>query len=302
MHYRTRKKFDELKAFIHKHFHKWKYNYPGLVGVHPGKKIRNGKELNRYAIVFLVEKKAPSPGNMIPDHFMIKFRDGEKRKIPTDVVELGIFEFRAISLGDKNKRKDLTAFGSIGGFFTKDGNTYACTNMHVAFPDLISQQKTFFFRPVAQQFQPDVSLFNDSAETIDGFAEVAMFNGIDAALIRVIDTQVDNVLPGIGFPSGIFPMSTLDTNMQVTMLGGVSKKQAGKVSQFGVSIPTPVPNIRLDNLIITSIFSTSGDSGSPVYASDLKMVGIVIGGTATTTFVLPIESIVNTFKFYSFKF
>jgi hypothetical protein len=302
MHYSTRKKLEEFKTFIHKNFHKWKRKYPSLVGVHPGKKIRHGKELNRYAIVFLVEQKLRNPENMIPDHFMIKFRDGKTRKIPTDVVELGVFQFRSISLGDKNKRKDLTSFGSIGGFFSKDGNTYACTNMHVAFPDLISQQKTFFFRPVAQQFQPDVSLFNDGAETIDGFAEVAMFSGIDAALIRVIDTQVDNVLPGIGFPSGIFPMKSLEANMPLTMLGGVSKKQTGTVSRFGASIPTPVPNVKLDNLIITSIFSTSGDSGSPVYANDLRMVGIIIGGTPTTTFVLPIESIVNTLKFYSFKF
>jgi len=296
----TRHKFNFLTKYIQKNFLRWKKQYPNIVGAHPGKKYKKGRYLNKYSIIFLVTKKFKNPKSKIPEYFNVKFPDGKIKKILTDVNEMEKFSFRSVSLGDRNRRKDLNNFGSIGGFFERGNHLYACTNMHVTLPDLLSQNQTYFYKPVNQQFQTDTFLFNNF-QSIEGFLEVGLFNKVDVSMIRVNAANIQNALPGIGFPSGFLPINSLTVGMSLSMHGGVSLNQPGSVLGFGVSIPTPITGIRLDNLIITSVRSVEGDSGSPVYTPDLRIVGIVIGGTISTTYVLPIQAIQNELD-YTFKF
>jgi hypothetical protein len=300
MHSSTRNRFNHLTKYVQRNFLKWKEKYPNIVGAHPGKKFKAGRYLNKYSIVFLVNRKIKKPKHEIPKFLFIKFPDGAVKKIQTDVYEVEKFSLRSVRLGDRSQRMDLTSFGSIGAFFERNNQLYACTNMHVTLPDLLNQNKTYFYRPLNQQFQTDVFLFN-TTQQIQGFLEVGLFDKIDASMIRVNDNDVQNVLPSVGFPAGFSRINSFFAGMPLTMLGGVSRVQPGNILGFGVSIPTHIPGIRLDNLIIASINSVEGDSGSPVYTTDLKIAGIVIGGTVSTTYILPIEAIQNTLG-YTFKF
>jgi hypothetical protein len=298
MHHSTRKKFNFLTRYVQRNFSRWKKAYPNIVGVHVGKKFTGGRFKNRYSIVFLVEEKLDHPDHPVPHHFDVKFSKTDIKRIPTDVYGVGQFEFRSIALGDRNNRKDLNVGGTVGAFFDKGGHTYACTNMHVLLPDLILSGHTRFYQPVSQQTVANVWLYNRQAQYIEGFLEIALFSSIDAALIRVREADIQSLIRDVGMPTGVVAMNTVSVNMPLEMRGSIAGRQEGMVLRMGVSIHAPpVKGNTLDNLIITSIKSLPGDSGSPVYSKTLHLLGIAIGGTHDTTYVLPLEAIQEKLRY-----
>lgn len=267
------------------------------MGAYPGEKESDGECTGRYSIVFLVSKKLKNPTKKIPKYYVVDLPELGKKRIPTDIVETQKYQLRSANLGDKIKRKNLGEFGTNGMFLVKEGQVFACTNAHVLLPDMISANETHFFKPLSDQTFPDVTLIGSDGTRSNAHLQEGFFNGIDAAIARMDDpNDVENRIPGSGKPAGIKVIQSDDVGMQVQMQGLVSGKSKGKVLKVGLTIPTSIPEVFLHDLVETSIISRKGDSGSPVLNAARRITGIIIGGTATTTLVVPIDKILGKFE------
>ncbi len=297
MHYKTKKKLDIIRTYIQRHYKNWHEEYPNLIGAYPGEKFTEKKATGKYSIVFLVTKKPKNISKEIPKHFIVSIPGEGKKKIPTDVVISEKFKIRSADLCGKIKRPALTEFGTTGVYLTKDQEIFACTNAHVLLPDMINAGNTHFFKPVNQQTQPDVLVTNINGETFDAFLQEGFFTGVDAAIARMSNpADVGNEIPGLGRPSGIKVVGTNELGIPLQMSGLISGPRSGTVKRVGLSIGTSIPGVSLDNLIETSMFSQKGDSGSPVFNAALRIIGILYGGTTTTSLIIPINDILNSFE------
>jgi predicted transcriptional regulator len=80
------------------------------------------------------------------------------------------------------------------------------------------------------------------------------------------------------------------------MAGSVTGISRGRVLRIGMTLSTPLSNVYLNDIIEASIFSQKGDSGAPVFNDALKIIGIILGGTSTTTYILPINKLLSSFQ------
>jgi hypothetical protein len=109
-----------------------------------------------------------------------------------------------VSLSIKIEKPSTLEYGTIGLLLKKDGYKYVCTNAHVLMMDKIEGGETSFFRPVEQQYQPDVNLYDQSGQVFHGYLQEGIFGGIDAAICRLEDeSSINNTIPGFGVPTGI---------------------------------------------------------------------------------------------------
>jgi hypothetical protein len=289
MHHKTKKKLDYLRNYIKKQYKLWEKKYPNIIGAYPGEKITKNLYTGRYSIVFLVSRKLKYPSREIPKSFIVNFPQEGQMKIPTDVIKTEKIKFRAANLSDRTKRINLQSFGSIGAFLTDGVNIYACTNAHVLLPDMIRAGKTYF--------QPDTILFNSSGQTVNSFLQEGFFDDIDAVISRVEDNSlVGNSIPGFGIPTGTKNILTNEINYPLQMAGSVTGISRGRVLRIGMTLSTPLSNVYLNDIIEASIFSQKGDSGAPVFNDALKIIGIILGGTSTTTYILPINKLLSSFQ------
>lgn len=295
MHNKTKHKLEIIKNFIQSNYDNWRNEYKTVHGAYVGMKHSKNKKTGKYAIVFLVSSKEEKPTSKIPAFFEVKINE-KLTKIPSDVVEQESINFHA-SLSDRTKRLVLGDFGTVGVFLLRNGATYLCTNAHVLIPDYIKNGQLHYFKPISQQIQPDVTIFNGAGQNGVAYLEEAIFNGLDAAIARVDNaTHITNSIPGYGFPTGMFNVTQANIGYPLTMQGSVSGPRSGYVMRVGITISTPVPGNSLHNLVEVSIFSQRGDSGSPVFNTALKIAGIIIGGTSTSTYIMPITDVLNYFQ------
>lgn len=296
MHHKTKKKLDTLRQYIQRHYRRWHKKYPNLAGAYPGEKYTAGSPIGRYSIVFLVSKKEASPSLKLPSYFLVDIPGMGKKKVPTDVRKTGNIRLRSIDPGDKIKRTNFPDYGSIGVFLQQETTVFACSNSHVLLPDMISQGKTYFYRPTTQQTNPDVTLFDSNGQRFNGFLQEGHFDDIDAAIARIPDTsEVANTLKGLGDITGPRTIQSSDLGTAVTMVGLVSGVVRGKVNNVGITWPSPIGQAVFNNLVELSIVSRKGDSGSPVVDNALQIVGIIIAGDAIKSYMIPIEHIMDAF-------
>jgi hypothetical protein len=293
MHNNTKKKLKGINHFIQDNYHKWQEAYPDLIGAYPGQKTRNKQSTGRYSIVFMMTEKKKNPETPIPTHYSVSVPGLGKKKVPTDVIETERFVLKGSNLCDRAQRKSFQEVGAVGAFLVKDGNIYACTNTHVVRPEVFRDLNTDFYCPIDKQYQPDVLLYNNDGKQALAYLERAVFDGIDAAICRLDDPgTIGNEIPGIGLPTGIKEIKYGDRGYALRTVGAVSGLQRGVVENIGLTVSSPIPGIDLRNLIVTSMYTDNGDSGSPVFNEACQIVGIVVGGTSSKTYVIPIRDII----------
>ncbi len=297
MHFKTKKKLNHLRSHIKMNFKKWDKRYPNLVGAFPGEKHVNGRPSGKYSIVFLVSTKQKKPAVMIPPYFNILIPGEGKKKILTDVVKAEKFKLRNANLGDKTKRRNSRQFGAIGAFLAQDGDVFACSNSHVLLADMVRRGESYFFRPINQQQEADVILIDHRGNQFNAFLQEGFFDDIDAAIARVADSSiVGNEIPGLGGPTGALTVQSSDIGLPIQMAGLVSGLRQGEVTRVGITLKSPIGNALFQDLIETSIISRDGDSGSPILNDALRIIGILVGGTLSFSYIIPIDKILNAFK------
>ena len=80
------------------------------------------------------------------------------------------------------------------------------------------------------------------------------------------------------------------------MSGLVSGLPIGTGTPVRVTLSSPIGTAIFNDLIEVSIISQDGDSGSPVLNAALRIVGIVVGGTPSSSYIITIDKILDTFK------
>jgi hypothetical protein len=128
--------------------------------------------------------------------------------------------------------------------------------------------------------------------------EGSITNEYEYALIRVDDvTLFDNVIPGIGPFTSAYTADELTAKTfpgtPVQTLGATSAVvRTGKITQYYASSITVnykgVPNAySFSGVVEATNMSQEGDSGAPVVDNTGKLVGFIIAGDATTSYILP---------------
>jgi hypothetical protein len=297
MHHRTKKKLDSLRLYIRRNFKRWHKKYPNITGAYPGEKHIGGEPSGKYSIVFLVSNKQKKPLVMIPSYLTVTLPGEGQKKIPTDVRKMEKMRLRNPEPGDKIKRSALSQFGSIGVFVQQNQDVFACTNSHVLLPEMIQNGDSFFFRTRSQQITPDVVLIDQDGNAVDAFLQAGHFDDIDVAIARIADPSViSNQLPGLGTISGLRKIESNDVGLSIKMVGLMSGLQEGVVNNVGISMPSPIGQAVFHDLVEISIVTASGDSGSPVVNNALKIAGIIVGGTPSVSYMIPMDIILDTFK------
>lgn len=299
MNSNTKSKLEYLSVYVSKRLKTWQKKY-NIVGVYIGNKIRQNSELRYYSIVFQVQNKEECPDNPIPSKIKVVFKNKEIRYVPTDVIEAENFEFRNLLVGDKIKRTNSMSFGTVGVFLRKHNRVYACSNMHVLANELIQHGKNYYYKPIKDQMNPDV-VIGSYGKKIFAYLERCVFNGIDAGIARI---QNGNYIPNIirlynAQISGYRVINWANyKNFPVKMSGFVSGKQEGYISNIEIDRYISNNDITLKNLIKVNLYSQRGDSGSPVFDKQYRVIGIVVGGTPTYSYLVPIVDIMNFFNMY----
>jgi len=300
MNSKTKQKLEYLSLYVSKRLKNWRKKYKNLVGVYVGNKIRQDSELRYYSIVFQVRKKEEYPVNPIPSRIKVVFPDREIKYIPTDVIEAEIFELRNVLAGDKIKRINSSSFGTVGVFLKRNNRIYACSNMHVLANELIENGKTYFYRPIKHQLNSDVVIGNNDTK-IYAYLERCVFDGIDAGIARIQDiNQIKSMIRLYNVEiSGYRVINWANyKNFPVKMSGFLSGRQEGYIKNIEIDRYIDDSDITLKNLIKVDLYSQRGDSGSPVFDNRYRIIGILVGGTAHYSYIIPIVDIMNFFNMY----
>jgi hypothetical protein len=295
---KTKNKLQFLAEYTKMHLTEWRQQYSeGIVGAHVGSKERKGTRLRYYSIVFHVLKKEENPVIKIPKYIQIKIPGEGLKKIPTDVIETGKFELFSIKLGDIIKKRSSGDYGTIGVFLKSQDRIYACSNMHVLAPDLLDRNETYYYRSIDRQYQTDIELNNEEGEVVYAFLEKAIYSGIDAAIARIQNPDlIKNQIPDHGTPIGYVNINWVNyKDKPVEMYGAKSGEKTGFIKNIGIEKYTETNNGYLADLIALKLESQRGDSGSPIFDDNLRIVGILVGGDSHYSYVIPIEKILDYF-------
>ncbi|WP_031529312.1 trypsin-like serine protease [Dyadobacter crusticola] len=288
----------------------WRSTLPNIQAIGSGKKYIRNKKTATNAIVFEVNKKE----QLIDDLDKIPERvEFQGYQIPTDVLErpAPIVTQATRGPGSSVSRINLDETGTIGlKVFRRIGNNtqpFLLSCYHVLCkPELsanilkIENGGTTFNRALvspAKRFDPDVT-HNIVAAVEDG----TLNSFIDAAIARLSSEHAIDVSVGGITPSQIYDLqkSDEDSSFKVQSWGAISKQPSPFKKVLKVSANPSIyyegiePKV-MKQLIQTEKISQPGDSGAPVFTSDGKVVGIIVGGdNVSVSYVLPIRRILNT--------
>lgn len=286
-----------IAEFCKKTLAKWRETISAdIVGVHFGKRYKGKKRINRYAIVFHVDKKLEHPDVAIPKTIKVKTPNGVLM-VPTDVIETGRTRLASIKCGDKAYAISTPGdTGAVGLFFRKNNQWYICSNMHVLASQMLAQRNVYI--PPANQ-RPDILCIN-ATESQYACLERATFNGTDLAIARMQNqTAVENVIKGIGPVHGIinsgnighgYPLSCFGAFSNMLLNGSVENPRVSRIVQYH-AIQT-----QIDDLIQTTLHASPGDSGSPVVGQLNAVAGIVVSIDNMFTYVIPAQDILAFVK------
>lgn len=273
-----------------------KFRHANLVGIGFGPKETASAFTGDLAVRLYVKRKLPrhkiAPGDRIPSVI---------NGIVTDVIAIGRprFHSRPMAFGASIGHARGAA-GSLGCIVTKaeDDAWYLLSACHVLAPAGVAQLGDEIVEPPASNAAAArfASLSDSEALKDDGTA-----NRFDAAIARV-DRKGDIVLkiPIIGAPR-VPPMDPL-------LYQSVRKFGSGTLHTLGI-VTDVAANVSLDMagdsypfrdiIQVTGCggsFTEGGDSGALVVdALSSRPVGLVIGGSATRSFVSPIGIVLERF-------
>ncbi|MBX2907252.1 MAG: hypothetical protein KF744_14500 [Taibaiella sp.] len=170
-----------------------KRDYTNIVGFRIDKKKTGNVEKNRYCVVFQVKKKVSADqldtDKKLPSQITIKFPDGKRRKVNTDVEETGEFKLQSGVGGNVTSAlSPPNARGSAGLFVTDDGvRTLMMTNYHVVAKNLMAQRR-FYYRRQSSDNTRNVPLVSTTGQPTLGMIEEGRIGDeVDVAFIFLPD-------------------------------------------------------------------------------------------------------------------
>ena len=299
----TTDKIKFLQRHVKKWHQRWHNKHPeNIVGFRIGKKTTNGITSRYYSIIFHVKKKKKDSQLdvtlIIPKFFTVKFPDGKKRKIKTDVEQTGVFKLQAgiTSEVDSIYSDD---FGTAGLFVTDNSNrVFMLTNYHVVAERMI-QDGTYYYRRPTSQIRNDVKILTNPTTPITGrFEEGLVSKDIDAAFVELFippDPRM-NLLPDQNIVRGIvstrpYPPSFNGKSLFVYSYFNRNGRQ-GTINDNSSIVHTANPNVFFEDVLqITPKITRGGDSGGIVVTPSFAVLGIVVGADNNYTYVIPFYKI-----------
>lgn len=288
--------------------HKWrKVHTKNIVAFRIDYKVTEGKETPNYCIVIQVASKKPKKNlkkeQVLPEFIRIKFPDGKFRKVPTDVVETGHFEFQ-FGITDEVDSIRSPHFGTAGLFVTDSTNrVFVLTNYHVVAERLINQG-VFYFRREPGDNRRDVRLVSAGGSIIEGmFAEGILNHGVDAAFVFLPIPPNNNLnrLPDGGIVRGkldVRPIPDSFRNRPVVVYSHFHPRGITSIINDNSAVLfTNDPAIFFEDVIqLKPRVTDGGDSGSIVLTPSGAVLGIIVGADQNDhSYVIPFFKI-NDFK------
>jgi hypothetical protein len=242
-------------------------------------------------------------GGSLPHHLAIEFPDHREGSVRTRVIPNFKNAKPHTGRGATIVNDQSTDYmGTLGCVVTdSSSSSYALTCNHVL-------TDGSFESPGSIGDQAD-ELAGGGTQRIGAWAAGIMNGQVDAALIK-LDAGVP-VQPN-GLSTTVYPASDNDSGVTgVALTGALSGQVAGYIihvnQPFDIDYTNQSVNmtglISLSRDVHSNNFTTltqEGDSGSAVYhAVNKQLVGIVVGGNAQFTFVIPMQQVLSSFPGYS---
>lgn len=255
-------------------------NIVGVTSIHWGLMRRRGIYIGHSGVVLFVERKLPAGSlaarERLPPNLNITFK-GRRFLIPIDVQAPGVARRHSIEQARPGKQSTVRAAeqGVLSAVVQVDGGLRALLSGHVAgspgnavtlvAPDGATARNSVVDR-VAN------SSFNDLAAT----QPLAV---ADVPLFSFLPVQVRD--PGLNETGGSVTIVTLRGAVQTS------------ITDIGVSHDFLDGRPPMEGLFATPAQTIDGDSGSPAFDAAGKLVGIVVGGPADKTFLIPARRAIN---------
>ncbi|KOC50846.1 hypothetical protein [Clostridium botulinum] len=279
-------------------------NKPNVVGVGLGIKLKNGIDTGQNCIKVFVTQKLPSdvlpPNALIPSYFQGILTDVEavgstdlyfpKNNSISSMTNPFIKKFRPTPGGYAISAVSSEAYGSLGCIVKDDsGKHYLLSSAHVLTVDYTIPLGTEIIQPPYSYHGHSPS---DTLGTLYKYIPIS-FSGTnlaDAAIALIHDTgQVSNKVALIGNIKGI-GLTTLRLSVKKTGCStGLTKdsvKSVGVTRQFTYK----GRHVLFKNLILTGLMTEYGDSGSILFDTSNKAIGIVFGGDLSNSIFNPISA------------
>jgi hypothetical protein len=298
----THTKINFLQAYVKKWHKKWHAKHPeNIIGFRIGKKKINGIPSRNYSIIFQVRKKKSDKqletDTKIPKFLIVKFPDGEKRKIKTDVEQTGTFKFQTGITGKVNSSYSIN-YGSAGLFVTDDFNkVFMLTNYHVVAELMINNQQ-YYYRRQPNHYQNDVRISNGNANIFGRFEQGIISHHIDAAFVELFIQPHNgmNMLPDGNKVNGRistrpYPISFIGKLLTVYSFHNKEGRN-GIINSNSFVLYTGHPDFYFQDIIqITPRITKGGDVLTPNFA----VLGLIIGADDYYSYAIPFYKI-NDFK------
>ncbi|WPV01544.1 hypothetical protein SNE26_07130 [Mucilaginibacter sp. cycad4] len=229
-------------------------------------------------------------------------------KINTSIILSTNSIFKSHALGDSISRAKLNEFGSCGirvkGSATNNSGDYILTNYHVVAPDLLLK-KIFNYSADDDTAVLDCNMPSwTKAPNLNnriGFLYQGQFDEwSDIGIIRLN--------PGVSLFNTTFNGKKINGHLDVfgdvdyeakpvVLYGAQSGEKFGIIQSVNASQKFELSGQTYfkDNLIQISNASDHGDSGCPVVLGS-KIIGLLIGSDALSSYVIPIQRMLNHFK------
>ncbi|WP_315824152.1 hypothetical protein [Paraflavitalea speifideaquila] len=128
---------------------------------------------------------------------------------------------------------------------------------------------------------------------------------VDAAVARLDDeNSLSDRVDELGEPEDLHAVNGEDIGtLKLSFCGAMSGKRTGiGIKACGQTRPYNIsaahPGLFLKDLIELEKCSEEGDSGAPVMDDQKNIIGIIIGADLTSTYVVPIQNIINNLKVF----
>lgn len=291
-----------------------KAKYPEIQGLSILPKKRAGINQDFYCLHFNLEKKINNLNkhSAIPEILPFKTTDGKVYNIPTDITGIGTVKLsyytgnketpKKLGLScsrQKAKKNGNIETGSIGLRVIKNKEPHLLSCYHVlCAPELSNGIKKFSSSDNDLIISPsDKDRNGDSPEVIAKVTEGYLTNYIDAAIAKLTppDSLIGTYYNYNGKPQGILRINEdhAKAAYNVKLVGRTSGTRSGHIVDDYEEV-TYIDDYEFNELIVCSKMSDGGDSGATVTDYDNKVIGMLIADSDTRSYIIPIETILNT--------
>ena len=303
----TVSKIRFLQDYVKKKHKKWHKEHPeNIAGFRIGKKTKNGITSRYYSIIFHVIEKTGErnldKNVIIPKYFTIKFPDGIRRKIKTDVEQTGIFKLQ-LGITDEVTSAYSDNYGSAGLFVKdSDNKVFVLTNYHVVAERMIMNRK-YHYKRKPNQVKNDVKIISNNGNVLLGrFEEGIISHDIDVAFVQlpIEADQRMNRLPDNNRVKGRlatrpYPHSFIGKPLHVYSYHNRMGVK-GNINDNSSILRTDNPKIYFEDIVqITPRITNGGDSGGIVLTPSFSVIGLVVGADDNYSYAIPLYKI-NDFK------